>query len=584
MRFAVALVALLSLGSDVWALVAVNHAFTVYGGDFIVKIDPHGTYDSSISEAGQAGSTQMRIGDRFSAASLTFDQRLQLYGYERINANDRLHLNVLRNGKVVPLVLSPVSIRYITGQLQFNTNLSIFISILVLAIGLVLVTLRPTRMTFGFFLFCATPSQYALGPTVLPGLINFGLQAAFVVLNSACAPWGFAEFSLRFPDDKLTPARARVSRVLGLILGLAAAGAVFRLSAGVLYPLRAVPYAILNDDRPWFYWAGDTAFYAAVAIGIAGLILRYRTLQAKDRLKTRAILVAMLIVGAYWLISVLQSYLPYTHKITLYVDVLAWLGLVTVILPVTVLYAVVRHRLFDVQFVINRAAVFTIVSLLIIGAFILAEWLLGGWLSTAGHVTNGLVGAALAIILGFTVRGVHGRVERIVDRVFFRRRHENEEAIRRFAHEASYFTDPHALLVRATETLETNAGAPSVKFALRDGNGSYANVNENDPAIVSLRAWHKKLNLHNIGTSLPGDVAFPMVTQGRLVGVLTLAAKQSGESYAPDESEAIGELAQSVGVALDSFSKSTWKNELLDAIQALPDTIAARLRDERLSS
>jgi hypothetical protein len=72
-----------------------------------------------------------------------------------------------------------------------------------------------------------------------------------------------------------------------------------------------------------------------------------------------------------------------------------------------------------------------------------------------------------------------------------------------------------------------------------------------------------------------------MVTQGRVVGVLTLGAKPSGESYAPDESEAIGELAHSVGVALDSFSVSggTAKNELLEAIRELPDAIAARLRE-----
>jgi hypothetical protein len=584
MRLAVALVMLLSLGSDVWAFVAVNHPYTALGGDFIIKIAPYSVYDSSVSEAGQAGPTQMRVGDRLSAASLTFDQRLQIYGYETIRSNDRLHLNVSRNGTVVPLDLSPISIRYITGQLQFNTNLSILTSVIILAIGLALVMLRPSPMTFGFFLFCATPSQYAFGPTILPGFVNFGLQVAFLILSTACAPWGFAQFCLRFPDGQLTPVRARVSRVLAVVLGITAAGAVFRLSAGVLYPLSSVPYAVLNDDRPWLYWASNAAFYAAVAIGIVALVLRYRTLQAKDRLKTRAILVAMLIVGAYWLIGVIQSFLPYTHKITFYADLLAWLGLVTVILPATVLYAVVRYRLFDIEFVINRAAVFTVVSLLIVGAFILVEWLLGGWLSTAGHVTNGLVGAALAVLLGFTVRSVHGHVERVVDRVFFRRRHEGEEAIRRFAHEAAYFTDPSALLARAKETLETKAAAPLVTFALRDGNDRYGGVDENDPAIVSLRTWHKKLNLHEVATGLPGDVAFPMVAQGRLVGVLSLGAKPSGESYAPDESDAIAELAQSVGIALDGFSKGTSTSKLLDAILALPDAIAARFRDPRLPS
>ncbi len=172
------------------------------------------------------------------------------------------------------------------------------------------------------------------------------------------------------------------------------------------------------------------------------------------------------------------------------------------IAPIGLTYSVLNRRLLDIGFAINRAAVFSGVSVVDIGAL-------------------------LALVLGLSIRAIHTRIDHMVDNVFFRKRHEDERAIRKFAHEAAYITDADTLLHRTVEVLQRNADASLVSLALDDHGGHYGDVSENDPAIVAMRAWHAVLDLDTVDSSLSGEFAFPMIARGRLVGALVLGPKRS---------------------------------------------------------
>ena len=221
------------------------------------------------------------------------------------------------------------------------------------------------------------------------------------------------------------------------------------------------------------------------------------------------------------------------------------------LVPIGLTYSVIGRRLLDIGFVLNRATIFAGVSLLVFAAFSLLEWALGGWLSTMSRTTNLVVSAFAALALGLSLRPIHGRVERVVDRVFFRKRNEDERALRRFAHEAAYFTDSDVLIRQTQQIVVDHAGASKVTIALDDSAGSYGTFAENDPAIVALRAWRKPVDLHDLDTTMRGEFAYPMVARGRLVGALVVGAKHNDDSYAPDESNAIARIALGVGNALD---------------------------------
>ena len=267
--------------------------------------------------------------------------------------------------------------------------------------------------------------------------------------------------------------------------------------------------------------------------------------------------------------------------------------------PVLLSYAALNRRLIDAGFVLNRTVVFAVVSTIVIGVFILVEWAVGTWLVNASHTTGVIAGMVVALGLGLSMRYIHRYVDRVVDRLFFRKRHEDESALRRFAYESSYITDASTLLERTVSTIRGHTTAEFADVLIRNGSaGSLSSfsgdgpaINENDPALVALNAWNKPVDLHRLpGSKISGDLAFPMISRGRLVGALICGPKRDGETYAPDESDALLTLAHGVGGALDVLdSKSEQPGdtiaELRDSIRALseatrslPDALADRLR------
>jgi hypothetical protein len=237
--------------------------------------------------------------------------------------------------------------------------------------------------------------------------------------------------------------------------------------------------------------------------------------------------------------------------------------------PAILSYSLLNRRLLDIGFVINRAAVFTGVSLVVLGTFVLVEWLLTDWLSNAGHATNVLVSGGVALALGLSIRFVHARVDLFVDRVFFRGRHEDEEALNTFSREIPYVTEGDILLRRAAQTLDRHTDATSVEIVLHFDN--------DDPAIVRLRSHPQVLDLHGVESTLRGDIAFPITARGQLLGVIVLGARRSGERYAPDEISAISQLATSMGAALDTFTTRDGKDGAIERLVASVDALREEL-------
>jgi hypothetical protein len=253
--------------------------------------------------------------------------------------------------------------------------------------------------------------------------------------------------------------------------------------------------------------------------------------------------------------------------------------------PLALTYAALSRRLIDVGFVLSRVVVFTLVSAIVVGAFVLVEWAANAWLTSTTHTTNTIIGMLAALGLGISLSYIHKYVDRFVDRVIFRKRYADEAALRNFAHEASYITDRSTLLRRTVLVVKEHSSADDVTVLVRDGAAKYVSasganrteVSENDRGIVALRAWHKALDLHALPDSdLRGDLAFPMISRGDLIGALICGPKRNGEAYGPDESNALLTLAHGVGTALDTLSS---RNETVK--ESLQQTLALMFEQQR---
>ena len=249
-----------------------------------------------------------------------------------------------------------------------------------------------------------------------------------------------------------------------------------------------------------------------------------------------------------------------------------YVGLTLLAIPFGLGYAIVRHRVVDIGFVINRALVFGSVSAIVVAAFMVLEWLLSSVFVRVSHITSTSLELGLALVLGFSLRAIHARVDALVDDLFFRDRHEAERALTAFAGEVAYVTDPRVAIARAHAELLLRTGASSAAVYLVDRNAALrvdpdaaapVPIDVDDPALVRMRATRTYCELRTLaGTRFAGDHAFPMRVRELVTGVVVLGHKSNGEAYAPDELATVETVALALGNALDVLQTSALKAEV----------------------
>jgi hypothetical protein len=370
-------------------------------------------------------------------------------------------------------------------------------------------------------------------------------------------------------------------------LGLASLAAIGLVAAYICLYVLALPV-------PWFF---PILICAPPAACLGALLCAFAAIAASRATERQRAIWVTASIGSQLLVWGLTNALLLNPNHETLLALNYAVAVFVICMPVGLTYAVLSRRFIDLGYVINRAAVVAGISVIVVGAFVLLEWALGRWFENASHTTSLVLNVGLALVLGISLRYIHRHVDRFVDRVMFRKRHEDESALRRFAHEASFISDHSTLLERAVQTVKEHTGADDAAILIRDGAASYAFatdgrrelVSQDDPGIVALRAWHKPVDLHEVKDSaLHGEFALPMISRGELVGTLICGPKRDGEAYAPDESDALLALAHGVGSALDVLSANRngdlgVSRQILDELQALHREIAELKRSDDTS-
>lgn len=506
----------------------------------VVRVD-------AVDSGGAAERSGLRVGDLLQLRELSSDDRYRIL--TGIHPHERIALVVSRDGRAIPIAYvgggPPVWRWDVLSWAVASFWLLGFATLIgwrradlpearVLCLALAL-TPAGAGLMAGAWL---TPSPFA---DMIVACIGYGLTWLSVAL--------FAAYPSLF-GRPLSPLRKSLTW-----LAYASAGGVAIYEAARLWMTwtGALPWVAQSVAPDWNFIYGAVPYLLALATAWAALASVRGAERSRMAWTVAPLSVFLLTSAGMFVVPLLFPASQHGGALT---TAYAFVNVGALLAPLGMTYALLNRRVLDIGFALNRVAIFSGVSLVIVGTFVLIEWALGTWLQEASHTASLVVGAAVALLLGFSIRFVHARVEQVLDRVFFQKRHQDEEAIRRFAREAPYVTDVGTLLERTTTVLEDHADSSFVSIALHDGNGCYGSVSENDPAILSLRTWHSVLDLHDVASELRGEYAYPMTARGRLVGALVLGPKRSREAYAPDESQAIEELARGLGSAIDLLQQA----------------------------
>jgi hypothetical protein len=239
---------------------------------------------------------------------------------------------------------------------------------------------------------------------------------------------------LLFPDGRLPSRRWRCiawSGALGTLLGMLATG----LEPGPMEVDGVVenPFGIAGADR--LLSVAEGLGFALVAVAVAGagaaVIVRLRRSRGVERqqLKWFAYVASLLVLG-----FTAASSTALTDDSSTWAQVMGpagWfsaLAMVAIGIPVATGIAVLRHRLYDIDLVINRTLVYGALTATLGGAYLASVLLLQLVLSPSSDLA--IAGSTLAVAALF--RPLRSRIQELVDRRFYRRRYDAARTIEAF--------------------------------------------------------------------------------------------------------------------------------------------------------
>ncbi len=515
---------------------------------------------SSIAPGSAAAEAGLRAGDRVILADTAASQRALLQrptGYKP--AGTRLDLTVSRSGRLMRFVLFS---RVDATKIAIET-VGLAVTLVFVGVGGTLVLLRPGGVTWPFMLmsFAYVISEYGALPQFDARWSEADAiaVAASVGLAFSAAGW----FVTNFPEGSHT----RWDRW-------------FRAFALLVAP----PIAFLE------YFGTTTQYYAGIGVLVVALlaiaVVRFFEGGA-DRGRTLWVLVGVIVsfcsIGLHALLSALDP--NFASSVGG-----AALSLVPVVLPISVAYAVLKHRVIDVRFALNRALVYGTLTSALVLFFSFVEWLIGKKLEATRLAFY--VDLATALGIGFWFNAMHARVERVVESALFRKQRRAQErlerVVRAIPHAGALQTVDAFLVDDPADAFELESAA--VFRRADDGTfervrsngwqiGDAASVPEADGLIAHLAADSAPLALADVrepllskfpsGGAMP-ILAVPISARARLAGFALYGAHRSGEALNPDERAMLHRLAVAAAAAYDHLEAEDLRREV-ERLRALSE-------------
>jgi len=254
-------------------------------------------------------------------------------------------------------------------------------------------------------------------------------------------------------------------------------------------------------------------------------------------------------------------------------------------------YAILRHRLMDIEVVIKKSLVYSITSSVVVGGFIiiippleaLCRWILG--------YTSQAIGILVAGTAGFIFIPVRNRVQNVVDRLFYKAKYDYRRELREFTRSLITIRDPDELSGLIVNRIGNAMKLTSCSLILREEtNGGYRRktlsglnpphitkeyLPENDFLVRLQKHWKRVMvredatlmtpgNAKRFGeemTAIGADLTAPLFSKGKLIGILSLGNKMSGHMFSDEDMDLLATLSDEAAIAIEN---ATLYKKILD--------------------
>ena len=568
------MVCLLSLqGVEVWRSAGRRIGFFPDEGErglFVTSVDA----DRPAARGGlRAGDLLLAVNSRLVAHRLDYEVAAQEFQRGR-----PIFLRVARGGRVLELQVTPgIPPRWLQWLLNCVAALG-FLFVALLALNQGPGDLR-VRLLFAF---CAAVAVEIALPINAIGRPLLGATAisAFYLLTGL-------QIAVELHLASVIPERAGWLRARPWIVPIYYA---LGLGVGLASWLTYLAEEVLG--RQWFPWSMGEADRMLRQLGLpvwACAVTLLLALQALRHPEPRGRQQAGLVLAATipWMLFVFVTTAFERSGATLP----GWIGgletLVLLCYPLAFFAAIFRYHLFDIELVVRRGLIYTTLT----GALVLVFYAaLGAGGAVFSHLVEGgesvWVVAGATLLLGLLFAPLRRSLHRLIDRRFFPERYALRQRLISLAGELPAFGKLPRMGQHLVERLTSiflaqsatlliahpETGLLSVLASTETGADAALLVSPEDPAVQYLRRAARPLPGAQLTSRSPAlvhygleanDLAVPLLSQERLVGVLLVGRKEgASRSYPAEELDLLNLLAHHVATVFENarlFESATYE-------------------------
>jgi two-component system, NarL family, sensor kinase len=210
------------------------------------------------------------------------------------------------------------------------------------------------------------------------------------------------------------------------------------------------------------------------------------------------------------------------------------LGLLVLPFPICIAIAILRHRLFDIDTILNRTLVYGGLSALVALIYIAIVAMLSTTFRVEGNLLISLVAAGIVAVAFQPLRIA---LQRVVDRLLFGERDNPYAVLSRLGQRLEVALAPDAVLPTIAETVAQTLKLPSATIAISTGDQLTPEV--------------------EYGLPMGAPVTFPLIYQSELVGQLRVSQRGPEEPFTEAEKRLLRDIAHQAGIAVHASRLTT---------------------------
>jgi signal transduction histidine kinase len=244
-----------------------------------------------------------------------------------------------------------------------------------------------------------------------------------------------------------------------------------------------------------------------------------------------------------------------------------------IFIPVAFALSILRFRLLDVEVVINRSLVYSLLTIFTVSLYLFSVRVLQDLFARVFVVRETFVSLGSALLAALAFHPARRKIQELVDKSFFRQSYDYRRAILQFSEMSQKAMSGQALIAEFSGSIETvipmerlavvvdevgpEGHGPLYSRGLRDGEDRSIFLGRPSGHIWARRGATRTeegidFSRDDLLSRISADIVFPLPFQSpALKGYLVLGEKRSGQKYSRDDIDLLSTLAGELALSLE---------------------------------